>query len=414
MLMMTMRRLRGSSSQRPESFAELCSHWDRSNRFRDKIGTTPKPTHRSKHTMAGVGGFEPGPRDPKPFSFDVHVRPPRDPFAILDGEPLARLTAVRQRKLDWFVRTPTFEEVREARDSVTRYQNRIAALTKKRGEGGPGLDENASQVFEERRMLERAEKELARLTTLKDTRSARATVAGQLERAVSDWLLEGGVPGNCELEAIADPPLSELLIKADGGRIDAAVARYRREVEGHAEILQKLRASFFTKAEVDALIADQINSLADAAAPDISRAAQFLEPVKFATAYSQKLAPSLDPKAPPAIVGSEAIDSLGLLCWMFRSEMIAKLQGMVTENRAAISQSEREAREAQIGGLMLEAERAECSLIFHAERKGEIIDFRVDTSPQALLGVRLVTRPHADPSPGTSEGHAYDIVGVRR
>jgi hypothetical protein len=44
-------------------------------------------------------------------------------------------------------------------------------------------------------------------------------------------------------------------------------------------------------------------------------------------------------------------------------------------------------------------ERSECSLIWHAEAKGELIDFRSDTTAQAVLDVRLVTTPRADPSP---------------
>ena len=40
----------------------------------------------------------------------------------------------------------------------------------------------------------------------------------------------------------------------------------------------------------------------------------------------------------------------------------------------------------------------------------ETIDWRADTSPQALLGVRLVNVPRANPSPGTSLEHAFEIV----
>ena len=37
-------------------------------------------------------------------------------------------------------------------------------------------------------------------------------------------------------------------------------------------------------------------------------------------------------------------------------------------------------------------ERSECSLIWAAEAKGEVIDFRPTTSPQAVLGVQLAAR----------------------
>ena len=358
-------------------------------------------------------GFEPGPvGGPQPLSFDYHARPPNDPLAILDGEPLARLTALRQRRLDLFAQVPNSQDLREVQNTVTSHRNRIAALMRVRGEGGPGLTESSPQVRAVRRELERAETELARLNTLRETRNARAQACGQLERAVTDWLVNGGVPGNCEIVSIEDPPLSELLIKADGGRLDVAVQRYRQQVETHAEALRKLRASPFTAEEARAAIATEINARADKATPNVARVMKFLEPIHFATTFSQGLAQNVDPKLTPAIVANEAIDSLGVLCWMFRSEMIAKLQGMVTESADAVSQKDREIEEARLGALLLEVERCECGAIWHAEAKGELIDFRGTVSPQAVLGVTLVTRP---PTPrGTSPQHVIEYGGGRR
>ena len=362
--------------------------------------------------MAGPA-FEPGPLNPAPLNFDYHTRPPNDPLAMLADEPAARLVALRQRKVDLFNQTPSAEDVSDARGAVVDHQNRIAFLTKVRGEGGPGLNESAPQVRETRRQLKRAEKELARLIALKDPRTARAQAAGQLERAVTDWLVNGGIPGGCTVEPVEDPPLSELLIKGDGGRIDAAMTRYRREVETHAEALRKLRAAPFTKAEAVAAIAREINQRADAATPSVERVTLFLEPITFATTVKHGLAQNLDPKVPPTIVGYETVDTLGALCWMFRKEMIAKLQGMVTESDGAVSREDREIEEARIAGLLLEAERREAACIWAAEAKdGTIIDFRSTTAPQAAIGVRLVTRPHA-PQSGTSPEHAIDIVGGR-
>jgi hypothetical protein len=85
------------------------------------------------------------------------------------------------------------------------------------------------------------------------------------------------------------------------------------------------------------------------------------------------------------------------------------------DDKAALSEQQREDVEAQISSDMLAIERLEVAYIWHAEAaKGETIDFRGDTSPQSLLGVRLINQPHANPSPGTSPMHAWDIVGGRR
>ncbi len=62
----------------------------------------------------------------------------------------------------------------------------------------------------------------------------------------------------------------------------------------------------------------------------------------------------------------------------------------VADDKHALSQPQREQMEAQISGDMLAIERSECALIWHAEAKGEVLDLRGDTTPQPLLGVRLV------------------------
>ena len=231
-------------------------------------------------------------------------------------------------------------------------------------------------------LLERAQNELARRTALKDKRSARSAVVGQIDRSITDWLTSG-LPGNCVPEAVEDPPLSELLIQADAGRIDAAVARFRGLVETHTAALTKLRASPFTADEARAVIAAQINAAAGAATPNVSCVMMFLEPVRFGQVVSHVLARNVNPEVPPAIVGSEAVDTFGTLCWMFRSEMIAKLQGMVTESDGAVSQQDREVEEARLGTLLLETERRECAAIWAADASGTVIDFRPGTSPQA-------------------------------
>ncbi|WP_338305172.1 hypothetical protein, partial [Bradyrhizobium ottawaense] len=61
----------------------------------------------------------------------------------------------------------------------------------------------------------------------------------------------------------------------------------------------------------------------------------------------------------------------------------------IADDKQALDQRQREEAEGQIGADMLAAERAECALIWHAAAKGEVIDFRPTTSPQAVLGVDL-------------------------
>ena len=63
------------------------------------------------------------------------------------------------------------------------------------------------------------------------------------------------------------------------------------------------------------------------------------------------------------------------------------------DDKIALSSTQREEMEAEISTSVLMIERSECSLIWAAEAKGEVIDFRPTTSPQAVLGVRLDRQP---------------------
>jgi hypothetical protein len=103
---------------------------------------------------------------------------------------------------------------------------------------------------------------------------------------------------------------------------------------------------------------------------------------------------SLVRNATPGAVGfTETAAALGLIAWLFTDQLIAKLDKAI-DAAAALSREQREVQEAQIMADMLAVERKECALIFAAEAQGSVIDFRPDTSVQALLGIRLVTAPH--------------------
>jgi hypothetical protein len=62
----------------------------------------------------------------------------------------------------------------------------------------------------------------------------------------------------------------------------------------------------------------------------------------------------------------------------------------IADDKVALSQAQREEAEARISADMLATERSECSLIWIAESRGEVIDFRSTTTPMAVLGVCTV------------------------
>jgi hypothetical protein len=156
-----------------------------------------------------------------------------------------------------------------------------------------------------------------------------------------------------------------------------------------------------------------VKQRAEAATPNFDNMIEHNTPLAFPMVMSSSLVRGIDT---PALAFSETVDALGVMCWLFKEQMLAKINAgldEVADDKAALSQQQREEMEAQISSDMLAIERAECALIWHAEANGEVIDFRSDTSPMAVLGVRLVTAPRANPSPGTSPQHVAIFGGAR-
>jgi hypothetical protein len=338
---------------------------------------------------------------------------PNDPAAVLDGEPLRRVTALHQRALDLHSTVPMWEDVQEVRTEKVQHENRIVELLRPRSEGGFGESEAAGVVIHERAKLKRASDELHRLQTLKESRTARWNACARLDGAVRDWLFAGGIPGGCKVEPIADAQISELLIKADNGRIDAAVERYRSRLRELAADLHKVRSAPWPSLLAKQKAKAQIDALAEAAAPDIDRCIEHGLPILFATTMQTAMVRGMET---PAAAFSETTDTFGLLCWLFKDQMLAKINAALDEaadDKAALSREQREEMEARISGDMLAVERSECALIWAAESDGEVFDFRADTSPLAVLGLTLVTAPRVAAS-GSSWQHALDIVGAGR
>jgi hypothetical protein len=333
-------------------------------------------------------------------------RSPDDAAALLPDANATKLIAIGQTASDLHGAIPTHEEISELRLEVTGLKNRLADLKRPLSEGGSPVPATAWQIADVERKLERAEKELARRVELKETRTVRWTAAGRLHQSVSDWVLRG-IPANCVIETVVDQPVNELLTKADGGRLDAAAQRYRLRRRELAADLHRVRSSPWPSSLAKAAAKELIDRLADAGMPNLDAAIEHGMDIGFATTRLQSLVYNAQPGA---VAYAEVPDVLGLLAWVIRDQLLAKINAgfdEIADDKSALSQQQREEMEAQISADSLAAERAECSLIWAAAERGEVIDFRPDTSPQAALGVRLVVVPRATELPATTPGHSW-------
>jgi hypothetical protein len=294
------------------------------------------------------------------------------------------------------------------------HRNRISDLARHRSENGFEQDPAAPVVVAERRKLERAEQELARLTTLKETRTVRWNAAAQFDQAVSDWILRGGIPHGCVIESVEGAPVSELMVKNDGGSIETAVQRCRLRLRELAADRHRVNSAQWPISVAEAAARELIERRADAGAPDLDAAIEHGLPISFATT---RLTALVHNATPGAVTYIEAEDAVGLICWLFRKELLAKISAgfrEIGDDKHALDQQQREEMLATISADSLAAERTECALIWHAEqRDGEIIDFRSDTTPAAVLGLALRTVPRA-PNGSSPEHASSSLIGGSR
>jgi hypothetical protein len=327
-----------------------------------------------------------------------------DAAALLPDAAASRLMALHQRAADQHAAMPPFEQIRELAEIKMRHTARIKQLLAPKSEGGFGLTELATQVVAERRALERVENELTRQQRLKQDRGDRWQVTAQLKRSVIEWVTAGGIPHGCVVESVADDDVTTLLKK--GERIADGVERYRHRLRELAADAHRVRSAPFPSADVKAQLRQQIAQLAEAGRPNVDGAIEHGQQVSFPMITMQSLVRNVDA---PAIGFSETIDALALIAWLHRDALIARIEAEVDEiadDKAALSDAEREKQLVAISIQALGVERMEVALIWHAEAKGEVIDFRANTTPQAVLGVRLITAPHREPNYG---GHSWPI-----
>jgi hypothetical protein len=113
---------------------------------------------------------------------------------------------------------------------------------------------------------------------------------------------------------------------------------------------------------------------------------------------------------------AEVEAAIPLLVWLHKDAMIAALDREIAteaDDGAALAHEARQQQEAEVMGDLLEIERQEAALVWGALDERLPVEHRVDINPVALLGVRLVTAPRANPSPGTSPQHVITFTGGR-
>lgn len=88
-------------------------------------------------------------------------------------------------------------------------------------------------------------------------------------------------------------------------------------------------------------------------------------------------------------------DAFALLAWLQKDELIRRIDAAIdaeADDATAISEEDKKQRIAQIKSEILVIEREECADIEAAASVGQVIAFRDDTSPEAVLGIAVIDK----------------------
>jgi hypothetical protein len=168
-----------------------------------------------------------------------------------------------------------------------------------------------------------------------------------------------------------------------------------------------------TKFEDTVLVRALIEALAMRSAPDVTNLIEHDADLVWPTT---RVTTEVHNAAAGAVGFHQATDTVGLLAWLMKDQIIKKLDAEIdgeADDAASLSHEERQRREAEAMSDLLDIERQEAALVWRAMDEKLPVEHRADISPQAVLGVALVTAPRALDGPSSWQ-QAFDIVGPGR
>jgi len=361
-------------------------------------------------------GFQPAtPADMRPLS-QISFTPSHigtDPAAYLPPAAAHRFRTLKQHADDLHKLMPEFSERQEAHTAKMQAEQTLKRLQDRASVGGFELPDNDPRCRGEKAKLDALAAECKRLDGIYQARSEAWRVASQTVAAVTAYLLDGR-PAGTVLEDFNGP--KPTLNK--GEDVLSALDRTRRRGRELRAGLHTIQSAPFPSTYAKQRMREQIEALAARGAPSVSRLVEHDTAVEFADELHSVPVIAGDKQAPVAtVVTWEQPDALALFAWTFKEALIAKLDGEIdaeSDDAASLSHEARQKQEAEVLSDLLAVERDECFWLFEAMAKNLPVSLRVDVDPLALLGLQLRTATPSNPSPGTTGGHAYDLVGLLR
>jgi hypothetical protein len=327
----------------------------------------------------------------------VFTPAPHDYIHNLPEPAARRLELLRERSDSAFRMVPSFEEVSSASAERTKAENVWKRMVEHPSNFGFGRAQDDPLSLAARKTADRAAAAFAKIQALYNKRGEEAQAASAALKTCEDYL-RSGKPGGTIFETVP----AELPKLARGESLVEAVEKMRRRVRELRADAERIAASQYPAEVTKQKMREQIMRLAEQNAPDVSLLVEHFREVVF-PAESQRA----EVIGAPVVVSTVIPCSTGLLCWLHRDTIIARLEveidhAMDTSSKPLTS-GEREIEIARIMTDIEDIERKESTLIFEGWHSGQFMNHRRDVGPLALLGLRLlsVVEPDARTVPGT-------------
>jgi hypothetical protein len=343
--------------------------------------------------MAGTPSFEAAPANAGPaLSINYTTT---NALALLVGAPRGteRLVEVKQAARDAHTRLVPHAEIQAAVTEMHESGNRLLRLTGRRTEGNFELPEHDGRVIEAQRLLGEAEAEVARLQRLDAERSPAYAVASRLARR-AETEISDKPPGTTWQDHI------ELVLPK--GDLSEHIQRQRSVISAKKLEIERAARTTTTREHAKRHAREQLDAIARP--PDLTG----LKHGRDIVLPAERLQVQMYNTSGGAVGFTSANDGAGLLAWLFRDQLLQRIDAEVDAmigTKEGVTPEQREKVIARLEGELMDLERLDVEMTW---RQG--LQQREDVAIPALLGIRLVTEP-VQPS-RSSPGHAYDLVGA--
>ncbi|WP_156438133.1 hypothetical protein [Bradyrhizobium valentinum] len=294
-------------------------------------------------------------------------------------------------------------------EQVQRARQRLAQV-----KGQFGVSETHPEYVAQVAIIANAEEELARLNVRIAAHQAIAGPRRELLGRIEGWLRSTAAGHDIVDIELVDPPK---LLKAETPA--TAVDRLRRRLRELDADAHRINSAPFPSSFAKSVAENYINQLADAATPHVSSLVEhggplvidgkMVEPpIVFPTKMTRS---AVDTAAGRVVSTVETPDTIGLMAWLFRDQMLARIGEAIdaeAEDKIALSHEERAQRLAVIKSDREHVEQEEAHWLWQAFAAGVVVEPRADMAPDAFLGVQAIRASRPAPV-----DHAAGVVAAR-